>query len=152
MLSVRTAALRAGIVGGVLFFVHASIPNCGSYPFVWPALTGAVAFWIATGGVAPHRFRHGMLAALAAGVLAGLIFVIGCDVTILTVGRSMLNSLTPPPTAAGTLLITGSVELGLAIVGLLGVVAAVVAGAAMMVVRRLRTPRPAAPPPLRTLR
>jgi hypothetical protein len=83
-----------------------------------------------------------MLAALAAGTLAGLIFVVGCNVTILTVGRSMLNSLTPPPTAAGTLLITGSVELALAIVGLLGVGAAVLGGVAMMLVRKLQPSRP----------
>jgi hypothetical protein len=138
MLDVRRAALRTGIAGGVLFFVNASIPNSNSWPMVWPALTGAAAFWIATDGVSPHRFRHGMLAALAAGTLAGLIFIVGCNVTILTVGRAMLNSITPPPAAAGTMLITASVELGLGVVALLGVAVAVVGGAAMMLVPRHR--------------
>jgi hypothetical protein len=145
MLSVRAAALRTGIVGGVLFFVHASIPYCGSYPFVWPALAGAVAFWIATDGVAPHRFRHGMFAALAAGTLAGLILMVGCTGTILIFARPMLDSLTPPPSVVGTPLITASVELALAIVGLLGVAAAVLGGAAMMLIRRLQPSRRGAP-------
>jgi hypothetical protein len=138
MLSVRSAALRTGIVGGILFAGHASIPNCGSWPFVWPALTGAVAFWMATDGVSTHPFRHGILAALAAGALAGVIFVVGCDVSILTVGRAMLNSITPPPIPAEKMLITASVELGLAVVGLLGAGAAVLGGVAMMLVRRLQ--------------
>lgn len=145
MLSVRAAALRTGIVGGILFFVHASIPNCGSYPFVWPALAGAVAFWIATDAGAPHRFRRGMLAALGAGILAGLILVVGATLSILVVGRPMLDSLTPAPIAAGKLLITASVELALAIVGLLGAAAAALGGAAMMLVRQLQPSRPGAP-------
>src|SRR5450631_165050 len=144
MLSVRAAALRTGIVGGVLFFVHASIPNCGSYPFIWSALAGAVAFWIASDGVAPHRFRHGMLAALSAGTIAGLILMVGCTGTILIFAPPMLASLKPPPSVASTPLITVAVELGLAVVALLGVAAAVLGGAAMMLVRRLQPSRPAA--------
>jgi hypothetical protein len=141
MLDVRAAALRTGIVGGVLFFLHASIPGSLSYPFVWPALAGAVAFWIATDAVAPHQFRRGMSAALAAGTLAGLIMFVGVTLAILILGRPVLSSLTPAPSAAGMLLIAGSTEFAIAIVGLVGVGAAVVGGAAMMLVRRLRPSR-----------
>jgi len=152
MLDVRAAALRTGIVGGVLFVVHASIPNCGSWPFVWPALAGAVAFWIASDAVVPHPFRRGMLAALGAGALAALILLVGANITILTVGRAMLESVTHTPNVPTKTLITVSVELGLAVVGLLGTAAALIGGAAMMLVRRFRPSHRAAPAARPTLR
>jgi hypothetical protein len=141
MLSVRAAALRAGTVGGTLFAVHISIPNCGNYPFIWPALTGAVAFWIATDPIAPHQFRRGMSAVLAAGSLAGLIMVVGSNLAILIFARRMLDSLTSAPTDATRLLITGPTELALAILGAIGVVLALVGGAAMMLAWPLRSSR-----------
>lgn len=145
MVSVRAAALRTGIVGGVLFSAIASIPNCGAWPFIVPALAGGVAFWIATDASAPHQSRRGMFAALDAGALAGLVFVIACTLVILVVGRTMLDAVTQAPIAAGKLLITARVELGLAMVGLIGVAVALLGGAAMMLVRRLRAPRRRAP-------
>ena len=145
MLSVRAAALRTGIVGGVLFAVHASIPYCGSWPFVWPPMVGAVAFWTASGDSAPHQYRRGMLAALGAGALMGLVFLVGVNITILTVGRAMLASITPAPGVPTKALITVSIELGLAVVALLGAAAAVLGGVAMMLVRRFRPSHRAAP-------
>jgi hypothetical protein len=142
VLSVRAVVLRTGIVGGALFFLHALVPGSRSYPFVWPTLTGAVAFWMATDAVAPHRFRRGMSAALGAGILVGLIGFIGATFTVLALGHAVLNSTSSALGPGGPLLIATAAELGIATVGVLAVAAAVVGGAAMMPVRWLRPSSP----------
>ena len=69
MSSIRNSAVRTGIVGGTVFFLHALIPGSGSYPFIWPALTGGVAFWIATNAAAPSRIQRGIQATLVAALI-----------------------------------------------------------------------------------
>jgi hypothetical protein len=88
MLNDRSTAIRVGIVGGALFFSHGPIDGSRSYPFIWPALSGAAAFWITTRTAIPRRLRRGLLAALTAGAVAGVIGFIGASLTVLVLGSS----------------------------------------------------------------
>jgi hypothetical protein len=145
MPNIRGAAVRTGIAGGVLFFLHALVPNSQAYPLVWPALAGAVAFWIATSDAAPRRFRRGVLAALVAGIVVGLVGFVGSTVTVLVLSRPVLNPVAQALGAPGASLATLAAELGLAIVAVVAVGAALVGGAAMIPVRWASSSPPKAP-------
>jgi hypothetical protein len=66
MRSFRQIVLETGIVGGLLFTIHASIPYSESWPMIWPVLAGGTAVWLATAAPDPHPWRTAMLAALLA--------------------------------------------------------------------------------------
>jgi hypothetical protein len=85
MRSFRRIVLEAGIVGGLLFTIHASIPYSKSWPFIWPALAGATAVWLATRGPQPHRWRSGLAAALVTGVISGAIAFVGISTVVYVV-------------------------------------------------------------------
>jgi uncharacterized iron-regulated membrane protein len=82
MQSFRKIVLETGIAGGLLFIIHASIPNCDSWPMMWPALAGATAFWLATREPQPHRWRTGFAVVLATGLLTGVIATVGLVVMV----------------------------------------------------------------------
>ncbi len=108
---------------------------------MWPAIAGAVAFWLATRDASPHGWRHGLLASLTAGTVAGLISFVGASLTVLIGG----NSAASPANVGGRLLIVMAAELGIAAVCLIVVATAVAGGVAMIPVRWLRPPRHGAP-------
>ena len=145
MPSIRSAAVRTGIAGGILFSLHALIPNSRSFPLVWPAVTGAVAFWIATRDAAPHRFRRGMLAALIAGAVVGVIGFLAATLTVLAVGRSVFNPIAQDLGPAGPPLAFFAAELGFAVLSIIAVVVALIGGAVMMPVRWARSSHADAP-------
>jgi hypothetical protein len=145
MLSTRSAAVRTGIAGGILFSLHALIPNSRSFPLIWPALTGAVAFWIATRDAAPHRFRRGMLAALIAGAVAGVIGFLAATVTVLAMGRAVFHPIAQTMGPAGPPLAFFSAELAFGVLSIIAVVVALVGGAVMIPVRLARPARADAP-------
>lgn len=77
MRSFRQIVLETGVTGGLLFTIHVCIPNCGSWPMIWPALAGITTVWLATGAGRPHRWRTGVAAALATGFFAAAIALVG---------------------------------------------------------------------------
>lgn len=85
MPSVRKAVLEAGIIGGLLFTIHVSIPNCGAWPWIWPVLAGATAVWRATHESQPHRWRTGLVAALGTGIVTGVIAFVGVATVVYVV-------------------------------------------------------------------
>jgi hypothetical protein len=145
MSSTRSAAVRTGIAGGILFSLHALIPNSRSFPLIWPALTGAVAFWIATRDTIPHRFRRGMLAALIAGAVGGAIGFLAATVTVLAMGRSVFNPIAQTMGPAGPPLAFLSAELAFVLLSIIAVVVALIGGAVMIPVRWARSSHADAP-------
>jgi hypothetical protein len=145
MAKLRSDTVRIGIAGGLLFFLNGLIDGSRSYPFIWPTVAGAVAFWVATRAAQPHRLRDGFLAALTAGVVAGLIGFVGASLTVLVAGRSDLSSVQATAGLRGRILIVLAAELGVGAACLVAVVAAVAGGALVTPVRLLRPPDSAAP-------
>jgi len=134
MRSVRQIVLETGIAGGLLFTIHASIPNVDSWPMIWPALAGAAAFWLATRQPRPHRLRTGLAAALTAGVIVGAIAFVGTSIVVYAVLHSgVVRSVRPAGVPPG--LITSASILALAALGVVDMVVAVIAGALMLPVR-----------------
>jgi hypothetical protein len=132
MQSVRKIVLRTGIVGGLLFVIHASFPYVYSWPMIWPALAGATAFWLATREPHPHRLRTGLVAAFATGVITGAIAFVGTSIVVyvaLHTARSVRQTGVPPG------LITSAGIIALAVLGMIDVVVAFIAGALMLPVR-----------------
>ena len=144
MPSLRSDAVRIGIAGGVLFFLNGLIDGSRSYPFVWPTLAGAVAFWVATRVAQPHRLRQGFLAALIAGLVTGLLGFVGASLTVLVAGRSDFNSVQATAGLRARVLVAMAAELGIAAACLVAVVAALAGGVLMTPARWLR-PDSAAP-------
>ena len=135
MATVRSIAVRAGTVGGLLFFLHGLVPGRGSYPFIWPALAGAVAFWTASRTVAVHPLRHGLLAAFAAGCVVTLIGFVGTSLTVFIVGRSQFSSATSESGLPGRLFVLVDAELVIATISGLALGAAIIGAAALLPVR-----------------
>jgi hypothetical protein len=144
-MSNRSAAVRTGIAGGILFSLHALIPDSRSFPLIWPALTGAVAFWIATRDAAPRPFRRGMLAALIAGAVAGVIGFLGATLTVLALGRAVFTPIAQTMGPAGPPLAFLSAELAFVVLSVIAVVVALIGGAVMIPVRLARPSHADAP-------
>ncbi len=85
MRSARRIVLETGVAGGLLFAIHVSIPNCGNWPFIWPALAGATAVWLVTRDARLHRWRTGLVAALATAVITGVVAFVGVSAVVYTV-------------------------------------------------------------------
>lgn len=145
MVNLRSDAVRIGTIGGALFFLNGLIDGSRSYPFIWPTVAGAVAFWIATRTTQPHRLRQGFLAALQAGAVAGLIGFVGASLTVLVAGRSDFSSVQATAGLRARVLIALAAELGIGVACLVAVAAAVVGGVLATPVRWLRPPDSAAP-------
>src|ERR1051325_1661082 len=128
--SLRRIVLETGIVGGILFTAHASIPYSESWPMIWPALAGGTAVWFATREPHPHRWRTGLLAALLTGVVTGAIAFVGLSIVIYVAmhsgmaeavrQRRVSAGLAAPLTVAGALAIAAGLAAADFIVGFLG--------------------------------
>ena len=38
--------IKVGIFLGLLFFVHALVPNSNAWPLIWPIIAGFMAVWL----------------------------------------------------------------------------------------------------------
>lgn len=137
----RSPAFRIGLVGGLLGFLHGLIDGSRSWPFIWPALAGAVAFWQLSDAPGSHRLRHGLAGALIAGAAAAVISFIGATITVM-VGQGTLQSVS---NAGGRALITAAAELGILAACAVVIVAALLGGAVMLPVRLVRSSGPDTP-------
>ena len=64
---------------------------------IWPPITGATAFWLATRQPSPHRLRTGLAATLAAAVIAGAVAFIGLNIVV----NVAIRVVHPSPTDVG---------------------------------------------------
>jgi uncharacterized membrane protein len=132
------SAVRTGIVGGTVFFLHALIPNSGSYPFIWPVLTGAVGFWIATNDAAPGRIQRGIQATFVAALIVGLIAFVGSTITVLALSRPVLNPIARAYGASPSS-VTSTAERAVGMVALVAVAITLLGGVVMIPVRLWRS-------------
>lgn len=138
MRGIRSTAVRTGMTGGVVFLIHALIPYSRSYPFIWPVLTGAATFWIATRDAALHRILGGMLATLVAAIIVGLIGFVGSTLIVFAESPPALRSITEALGIPGPILFTASAVLALATISLIATLATLVGGTVMIPVRLAR--------------
>ncbi len=131
MRSFRRIVLQTGIAGGLLFVIHSSFPNVYSWPMIWPALAGGAAFWLATRRPQPHRLRTGLLAALTTGAITGAIAFVGTSIVIYVAMHTAAGgSVRKAGVSPG--LVTSAGILALAVLGVIDVVVAFLAGALML--------------------
>src|SRR5471030_1230516 len=97
MRSFRSIVWWIGIVGGIVFAIHASFPNVNSWPMIWPPITGATAFWPATRQPVAHRLRTGLAATLAAALIPGVVAFVGISIVVTIV----LHVMHPTPAQLG---------------------------------------------------
>jgi hypothetical protein len=142
---IRSVAVRTGIAGGVVFLLHALIPNSRSYPFIWPVLTGAAAFWIATKDDAPHRIPRGMLTALVAGLIVGLIGFVGSTLVVLALTLTALRPILESLGVGGPVLVTAAAVVAIAAINGVAIGATLIGGIVMIPVRLVQAWRTSAP-------
>jgi hypothetical protein len=122
MQNIRKVILAAGIIGGLLFAIHVSIPNCGAWPFIWPALTGLTAVWSATRERTPHWMRDTLTTALTTAVLFAAVALVAVFAIVYVVLHTNLfpsiQQIAPPQRSIATLA-TLPVAAGLAGIDLL---------------------------------
>ncbi len=105
---------------------------------LWPALAGAVSFWLATRDSVPHRLRTGLAAACATGVITGAIAFVGTSIVVYV----SLHTFAAPAvkqTGVPTGFITSVSLLALASLALIDVVVAAIGGVLMLPVRYFQT-------------
>lgn len=133
--SLRKIVLELGIVGGLLFTIHASIPYCYSWPLIWPALAGATAAWLTTRESQAHRWRTGLNAALLTGIIVGVIAFVGTSIVVYVALHTGMARSAVQQTGVSPRFITSMGMIALAMLGLIDVVVAFAAGALMLPVR-----------------
>jgi hypothetical protein len=136
MRSFRKIVLETGIAGGLLFTIHACFPNSDSWPMIWPALAGATAFWLATREPNPHRLATGLGAALATGVITGVVAFVGVSTAIYVIVH-LAPSLRQIGAPRG--LITAASIAAAASPGAIDLVVAFLGGVLMLPVRYIQT-------------
>ncbi|HEY4307707.1 MAG TPA: hypothetical protein VGM82_24745 [Gemmatimonadaceae bacterium] len=137
MRSIRSIVWCVGIIGGLAFAIHASFPNVQSWPFIWPPITGATAFWLATRHPSPRRLRTGMVATLAAAVIAGIIAFLGLAIVV----NVAIHVMHPTPAqlgVPGTLVSAATLAAVAAIAGV-SIVETLVGGLVTLPVRYFQT-------------
>jgi hypothetical protein len=134
MRSFRAIVLTTGIAGGALFTVHAFFPGVRAWPMIWPAVAGAVAFWLATREPIPHRLRTGLAAAFVAGVITGAIAFVTSSVVVVGLIHTAAK---PAIESTGVLseFVMSAGLMGLAILAGITCVVAVLGGAVLLPVR-----------------
>lgn len=137
MRSFRSIVWWVGIVGGIVFTIHASFPNVYSWPMIWPPITGATAFWLATRQPATHRLRTGLAATLAAALIAGVIALVGISI-VATIALHVVHP-TPAQLGVSNGLVTAATLAGLAALSGITVIVAILGGVLALPVRYLQT-------------
>ncbi len=130
----RWSLSSIGLAAGVLFFAHALVPDSNAWPIVWPALAGGVA------GYRAARERPGFLkgvgAAIGAGAIAGLVFLIATAAALTLLGTSAFAPAARALGATGPIAMNEMVLVSLAVAALIGTAGAALAGVATYPVTR----------------
>lgn len=106
----HTRSLVIGLGGGLAFVAHALIDNSHAWPLVWPALAGLLAVWT-SGERARSSYGADLGRAALAGLVAAAVFVVGALLVLPRLGATAIGF------------------HAIVFAGLLGLVAATVAGA-----------------------
>ena len=145
MSATRSIAVRAGIFGGLLFSAHISIPGGGNWPFIWPAVAGATAFWMASDASTAHRLRCGLVSALATAAIVGSIGLLVVSLVVFVMGRSQFSAAAPSSNLQGRLSVVVQAESTIVVLCALATIAVICGALVAMPVRWLRHRRSGAP-------
>jgi hypothetical protein len=137
MRSFRSIVWRVGIVGGIVFAIHASFPNVYSWPMIWPPITGGTAFWLATRQPAVHRLRRGLAATIAAAVISGVVAFVGITI-VATIALHVIHP-TLAQLGVSNGLVTAATLAALASLSGITVIEAILGGVLALPVRYLQT-------------
>ena len=129
MLQRFSPAVAAGLVAGLLFFLHALIPNSHAWPMLWPLLGGVGAVVLTARRHRLDGFWNGVGSSLKAGALAGLVFLVATAVALFVLSFPQLEAAARALGSDGPVVISGAVLLSLAAVAALGAALAAFAGA-----------------------
>jgi hypothetical protein len=138
MRSFRRIVIETGVAGGLLFVIHASFPYVYSWPMIWPALAGATAFWLATREPQPHRLVTGLAAALATGVVTGVIAFVGVSTVVYVVLHTDIAPWIRQSGASRGLIASASIIAIGASLGAIDLIVAFLGGVVMLPVRYLQ--------------
>ncbi|CAA9524310.1 MAG: hypothetical protein AVDCRST_MAG23-306 [uncultured Sphingosinicella sp.] len=126
----KQVSLRAiGMGAGLLFFAHAMIPNSHAWPMIWPLSAGVFAVLTNGSRNAAHPFRSSVGAAVKAGAIAGVLFVLATVAALLALGLPGMASVLSALGAEGPVVFKASIVAALSFAALLGVLLAALAGA-----------------------
>jgi len=139
MRSFRRIVFETGVVGGLLFVIHASFPYVYSWPMIWPALAGATAFWLATREPAPHRLATGLAAALVTGLITGAIAFVGLSTVIYVVLHTDIAPAIRQSGASRGLIASASIIAIAASFAAIDLIVAFLGGALLLPVRYFQT-------------
>ena len=132
----------AGVIAGLLFSLHALIPNSHSWPLLWPFLGGAVAVHLATRQHHTGRgVTHGFALGLRAGVIAAIVFLVATIPTVYLLAQSYAEPLTRRLGGDGPLVLNGAMFLALVVVAALGVALSAIGGGFAYALDRQRPDR-----------
>ena len=129
-------ATLAGVASGLLFYLHALVPNSHAWPLVWPALGGAAAVVLASRRA--DRERSALGTGARAGAVAALVFLATTVPTLLLLTLPQMTGVTRLLGGDGTLVVTGSVVIALVAAAVVGIPGAALGGLAGRVVARPR--------------
>jgi hypothetical protein len=141
MRSFRRIVFETGVAGGLLFVIHASFPYVYSWPMIWPALAGATAFWLATRQPKPHRLATGLVAALATGLITGVIAFVGVWTVVYLVLHTDIAPAIRQNGASRGLIASASIVAIAASLGAIDLVVAFLGGVLMLPVRYFQARR-----------
>ncbi|HEX9950661.1 MAG TPA: hypothetical protein VGB53_02755 [Rubricoccaceae bacterium] len=127
----------AGLAAGLLFFLHALVPNSHAWPMVWPVLGGIAAVTLAARRHRLEGFWSSVASSLKAGALAGLVFLVTTAAALFVLSLPQLEAAARTLGSDGPVIVSGSVLVGLAAVAAGGALLAGLAGAVTFPFARL---------------
>ncbi len=134
------SGVLAGLLAGVLFYLHALIPYSHAWPLLWPLLGGALAVYLAARRrEGPLSVGQGLKLGAEAGGIAGLLFFLASLPTLYVLAQpaferaARILGATDAPVQ-----VNAAVAVGLAFAALLGLAAALLGSLlALPVAKRL---------------
>lgn len=119
-------AAAAGLAAGILFYLHAMIPQSHAWPLMWPLAGGAAAVYLsARRGADQAGEVRGFRLGAQAGVIAGVLFFAMSLPTLYALSFPALARVARLLGGTGAPLPTGAVALSLAIAAVIGLGASV---------------------------
>ncbi len=121
--------IATGLITGLLFYLHALIPNSHAWPMLWPLVAGVITVILAARRHRLKGFWNSIRKCTKSGSMAGFIFLVFTLATLLLLSLPQLESAARALGSNDSIIVTGSLVLSLTAVAALGILLAAVAGA-----------------------
>ena len=131
MLQRLSPTTSTGLLFGLLFFLHAAVPDSHAWPMLWPTLAGGTAVYFAMQESSRRGFFGSLGLGAKAGIVAGVVFLIATVPMLYVVRMPSLEPVARALGADGAVSLSPSVVLMLAATGLVGGLLCGVVGSAL---------------------